>query len=361
MNLNLQANISLEEVKYATFDLGALKAPGPDGFSGTFYQHHWETIKEVIHMSAIHHHNSSELIKNLNQTHIALIPKVHSPTKAGQFRPIALCNFSYKILAKIITNRPKPLMPALISTNQSAFVNERLIQDNIMVAHEVFHHIKLQKSGDEGVFGLKLDMNKAYDRVEWDFLEKVLIKLGFSTSWTNLIMSCVRSVSYSIILNGKLGQWFYPTCGLRQGDPLSPFLFLFVNDVLSKMLFKATASNMIKPVRLGPQQMPISHLLFADDSLFFLKATLDNCLNLSDILHTYCSALGQRINIDKSSLFFSPNTPPQIIHLISSVLNMKIVTDPGRYLGLPTIWGRSKRKALSFVKDAIKKKVANWK
>ncbi|KAL6176326.1 hypothetical protein ACLB2K_052960 [Fragaria x ananassa] len=107
--------------------------------------------------------------------------------------------------------------------------------------------------------------------------------------------------------------------------------------------------------------MPISHLLFADNSLFFLKATLDNCLNLSDILHTYISASGQRINTDKSSLFFSPNTPPQIIDLISSVLSMKIVTDPGRYLGLPTIWGRSKCKALSFVKDAIKKKVANWK
>lgn len=183
-------------------------------------------------------------------------------------------------------------MPELITSNQSAFVNEKLIQDNIMVAHEVYHHLKLQKSDEEGAFGLKLDMNKAYDQVEWCFLEKVLQKLGFSESWVKLVMSCVTSVNYSIILNGKPGPWFTP-CGLRQGNPLSPFLFLFVNDVLSKMLLKTTASNLIRPVRLDLQQIPISHMLFADDSLFFLKASLDNCLHLSDILHTHCTVSGQ--------------------------------------------------------------------
>ncbi|KAL6179328.1 hypothetical protein ACLB2K_050844 [Fragaria x ananassa] len=174
-------------------------------------------------------------------------------------------------------------------------------------------------------------------------------------------MSCVTSVNYSIILNGKPGPWFTPSCGLRKGDPLSSFLFLFVNDVLSKMLLKTTTSNLIRPVRLGPQQIPVSHLLFANDSLFFLKASQDNCLHLSDILHTFCTASGQRINTEKSSFFFSPNTPPYLIDLISSVLNVKVVDDPGRYLGLPTIWGRSKRKALCFVKEAISRKVAGWK
>ncbi|XP_062024556.1 uncharacterized protein LOC133740634 [Rosa rugosa] len=252
-------------------------------------------------------------------------------------------------------------MPSLISTNQSAFVNERLIQDNIMVAHEVFHYLKLLRSGNDGSFALKLDMNKAYDRVEWSFLESVLLKIGFSFIFTKLIMSCVRSVTYSVLFNGKPGPWFTPSRGLRQGDPLSPFLFLFVNDVLSKMLLKASESRLMHPVRLGPQQIAISHLLFTDDSLFFLKSTLDNCLHLSDLLHTFCTASGQRINMDKSSIYFSPNTPLPITHLISSILQMKVVDDPGRHLGLPTIWGRSKRRALSFVKDAITKKVAGWK
>lgn len=361
MNLSLQRPISLQEVKSAVFDLGATKAPGPDGFSGTFYQAHWEIVQSIIHLSASQQQSTSEILHQLNQTHIALIPKVKNPTKAAQFRPIALCNFSYKILSKVWVNRLKHLMPDLISENQSAFVQDRQIQDNIIVAHEVFHHLKLRKSGTDGAFGLKLDMNKAYDRVEWSFLEKVLIKMGFSSCWTSLVMNCVRSVSYSVMINGKAGPWFKPSRGLRQGDPLSPFLFLFINDVPSRMMIKACQSHQLNPICLSPGGFGISHLFFADDSLFFLQATLQNCEHLSDLLHTYCSASGQLINADKSSLYFSPNTPWQVTHLLSSILQMRVVSDPGKYLGLPTIWGRSKRSALGYIKEVVSRKVQAWK
>lgn len=361
MNQSLQRPITLEEVQSAAFDLGATKSPGPDGFSGTFYQTHWEIVQSIIHLSASQHQSTAKMLQQLNQTHIALIPKLKNPTNAAQYRPIAFCNFSYKILSKVLVNRLKPFMLDLISENQSAFVQDRQIQDNIIVAHEAFHLLKLCKTGNDGAFGLKLDMNKAYDRVEWSFLENVLIRMGFDLSWIAVVMNCVNSVSYSVLLNGKTGPWFKPSRGLRQGDPLSPFLFLFVMDVLSKMMIKACQSQLLHPFQLSPTGTGISHLFFADDSLFFLQATLQNCEHLSDLLHSYCSASGQQINVDKSSLYFSPNTPWQITHLLSSILQMRVVSDPGKYLGLPTIWGRSKRSALGYIKDAVSRKVQSWK
>lgn len=361
MNDKLTAEVTIQEVKEAVFDLGATKAPGPDGFSGIFYQDQWELVRSIIHESAIQHHSTNSLLQVLNQTHLALIPKVKAPVSATQYRPIALCNFSYKILTKILVNRLKPYMPNLISENQSAFVSNRQIQDNIIVAHEIFHHLKLRRVGHNGAFGLKLDMNKAYDRVEWNFLEAVLRKMGFSNRWVTLVMSCVTTSTLSVLINGKPGPFFNPSRGLRQGDPLSPFLFLFVNDVLSKMIIKSCQSAMLSPVTIGPQNLGVSHLFFADDSLFFLQATLQNCEMLSDLLHTFCVASGQLINVDKSSIYFSPNTPVEVVHLLSAIMQIPAVFDPGKYLGLPTIWHRSKKAALGFIKESIIKKVKGWK
>lgn len=117
--------------------------------------------------------------RDLNTTNLILIPKTNEPQTMTHFRPISLCNFSYKIFSKVLANRIKPLLPSIISQAQSAFVSERLIQDNILIAHEVFHFLKLRKSTKTFEMGVKLDMNKAYDRVEWDFLENVMLKMGF--------------------------------------------------------------------------------------------------------------------------------------------------------------------------------------
>lgn len=137
-----------------------------------------------MHLSSL----NASVKSSFNNTFIALIPKVDVPQSASQFRPIALCNFSYKIITKIISTRLKRFMPMLISENQSAFVSDRQIQDNILVTHELFHRLKLLKSGDSGEFALKLDMIKAYDRVDWGFLKAVLLKMGFHHSWVQLVM-----------------------------------------------------------------------------------------------------------------------------------------------------------------------------
>ncbi|KAK9913634.1 hypothetical protein M0R45_037444 [Rubus argutus] len=155
-----------EEIKLASQQLGSLKSPGPDGFPGLFYQSFWETVAPTV-ISASHCFQSSNPnMVNLNRTNITLIPKVPNPETVSQFRPISLCNNSYKIISKVLANRLKILLPNLISEQQSAFVPGRQIQDCILIAHEAFHYLRIKKSSEKFELGLKVDMNKAYDRVE---------------------------------------------------------------------------------------------------------------------------------------------------------------------------------------------------
>ncbi|OMO73078.1 reverse transcriptase [Corchorus capsularis] len=174
MNEGLNALVEVAEIEKAAFSLGAHKAPGPDGFLGIFFHQFWEQVKPQVVQAVQSFFESGHLLRDLNRTNIILIPKQQCPETLAHHRPIGLCNFIYKIISKILANRVKNILPEIISPTQSAFIHGRQIQDNIIVAHQAFHALKGRSRGHNGYMALKLDLSKAYDRVEWPFLEKLL-------------------------------------------------------------------------------------------------------------------------------------------------------------------------------------------
>ncbi|KAF7822290.1 reverse transcriptase [Senna tora] len=250
-NDGLLKDVIDEEIKRATFELGALKAPGPDGYSGKFFHSSWDIVGKQVIETVKGFFNMRGSLERLNETNIVVIPKIDKPEFVTQYRPISLCNFTYKIISKVMVNRLRNLLPKLVSEQQRAFMKGRLIQDNIVIAHEVYHYLKNRANGGRFELAMKIDMAKAYDRVEWDFLEQVLLKLGFCVGWVDRVMACVKSVDYNVLVGGRKVADFKPGRGLRQGDPLSPCLFILVADVLSSMLNKAVFEGRLCGIRLA--------------------------------------------------------------------------------------------------------------
>jgi hypothetical protein len=246
--------------------------------------------------------NGDERLEEINSTFIVLIPKVLNPTLMGQFRPISLCNVIYKIISKALANWLKSILSEIISEEQFAFVSGRIIFDNIISAYECLHFMRTNCTKHNGYCALKLDMSKAYDRIEWTFLSAIMERLGFSRRWIDLIMKCVTTVSFSILFNGHKLEKFKPSRGIRQGDPISPYLFLLCAEGLSCLLNNSREHDMGILVAKNAKK---SHLFFADDNILFFKARANVAGGVQSMLADYCDALGQRINYDKSSIFFS--------------------------------------------------------
>lgn len=221
--------------------------------------------------------------------------------------------------------------------------------------------VALVISKSQGWAAIKLDMSKAYDRVEWSFLQAMMGKLGFCHEWIQLIMTCVTSMSYRVKVNGIVGKNFIPERGLRQGDPLSPYLFLLCAEGFSALLNKAESSEQIKGMRVCQRAPSISHLLFADDSLLLVWANAENATCIQGILNLYEQVSGQTINKAKSAVLFSPNTSDADRLVVKKALQIPNEAVNDRYLGLPVHVGASRSGAFGYLKDRIWQKIMRWK
>ncbi|KAM1174400.1 hypothetical protein ACFX19_027537 [Malus domestica] len=359
-NRDLVAPITDEEIKEAAFQIPSARAPRPDGFSGCFYNDHWMTVGVDVAKTIKAFWHFGTLLRKLNHTNLVLIPKVKCPKNMTQFRPIALCNVSYKILAKVITNRLKRLMPRVIGENQSAFVAGKQIQDNILVVHKILHSLNHQSQGNYKGMAIKLDMAKAYDRVEWDFLLSMMTKLGFASMFCNRVKECISTVSFSILINGSPTGYIQPTRGLRQGDPLSPFLFLICAEGFSNLIRKGMERGALHGYKITPNGTPITHLFFTDDSVLFGNATFEEAQGVADILKMYASGSGQEINMSKSSIFFGTSTSKRTKKKIRETLGIQYKDGFGKYLGLQADFGLSKKAVFAEIWDKIEARLAGW-
>ena len=231
------------------------------------------------------------------------------------------------------------LLPLIISKSQSAFQSDKVILDNILVAFETLHHMKNQKSKKGGFIALKLDMSKVYDRVEWRFLDLTMRRMGFSKRWVDLIMTCVGSVSYQILVNGVPKGDIRPTRGIRQGDPLSRYLFLICSEALNQQLQHATRSEVIRGFSLCRNGPRINHLFFADDTLLFFRASRGDLEAILQVLQLYEQASGQKLNRDKTTVFFSKATTEERRWELVEILGVNEVREYEKYLGLLAVVG----------------------
>ncbi|XP_075640643.1 uncharacterized protein LOC142612431 [Castanea sativa] len=302
-----------DEVRVALFQMHPSKALGPDGMSPFFFQRFWPIVGPDVTSVVLSVLHSGHCLRKMQHSHVVLIPKKPNPEYITEYQPISLGNVVARVVSKVLANRIKKILPSVISDSQSAFVPSRLITDNTSVAYEMLHRMRNRRKGKLGHMAVKLDISKAYDRVEWNFLKQIMLKIGLLEQWVALAMETATSSGQ---LNG------IPSC------------------------------------RGGVQ---ISHLLFADDSLLFCEATPNDCQKLLSILGAYEAASGQAVNRHKTSLFFSQNTRSETREEIRNMLGAHVTIDFDKYLGLPMVGGNSKVNTFKKLQEKITKRVLGWK
>eukprot|EP00253_Pinus_taeda_P001635 PITA_01635 len=309
-NQALSREVSLEEVEEVVKEMPNDKASGLDGFTINFYKACWEIVKLEVWEVVEESRRSASILKSLNSTFLALIPKEEEDTTPTKFRPIGLCNVLYKIISKVIANRLKPILPGLISEEQSGYVEGRQILDNILLAQEMVHTLQSRKVA--GMM-MQLDLSKAYDKASWNYLEAILTAFGFASHWIRWIMALIKSTRFSILVNGAPTNQFTPSLGLRQGDPLSPFQFIILMEGLSRLIQQAKEEGKIKGLQPLPSIPATMHQQFVDDTMLHGSPTVKEAQGYKHILNLFSEASGNAAKRKWSLVAWNKLCKPKIL------------------------------------------------
>lgn len=353
----LEPELTMDEVWEAIKECDGNKAPGPDGFNMICIQKCWKIMKGDVFQFIQEFYKNSKLVKGINSSFITLIPKKANPEGLADYRPICLIGVLHKILAKILSRRLKKVLPDVINEMQTAFLAGRNIFDGIMIANEVVDWWK--KSKTKGVI-LKLDFEKAYDSINWEYLFDMMVNLGLGEKWLGWMKTCVTSAWVSILVNGSPTKEFSPQKGLRQGDPLSHFLFNIAAEGLNLLLERAKELGIFKGACVGPAGLRVSYLQFADDTILFCDAEWAEIVNVKRILRCFELISGLKINFHKN-VVCEVGISDEVAQVYASKLCYLCRKLPIKYLGLPLGANPRRKKTWQPVVDKVKSKLALWK
>ncbi|GJS39916.1 RNA-directed DNA polymerase, eukaryota, partial [Tanacetum coccineum] len=352
----LESPISRDEVRNAVWGCGENKSPGPDGFTFEFFRKFWDTLGSDFCAAVEWFFDHSSFSRGCNSSFIALIPKNHDPKFVNDYRPISLIGSLYKVVTKILATRLSSIISGLISDVQTAFLPNRQILDGPFIINELLSWCKHKK---QQAMVFKVDFAKAYDSIRWDFLEDVLRAFGFGSKWCSWIRGCLHSGMASVLLNGSPTSEFQFHCGLKQGDPLAPYLFILIMESLHLSLSRAIEAGIFKGIKIG-SSLNISHLFYADDAVFIGEWSIANLSGITHILHCFSLLSGLSINLKKSHLL-GVGIRSEDVNAAALYFGCSTMKTPFKYLGVMVGGNSSTLQAWDDTIGKLKARLSNWK
>ncbi|KAJ4787196.1 RNA-directed DNA polymerase (reverse transcriptase)-related family protein [Rhynchospora pubera] len=346
------------EITTIVFSIHPDRAAGPDGVNARFIQTQWSLVKACVLKQINDFFFTKVMCPDVAKSNLVLVPKKEVPQMVVDYRPISVCNITYKIISKLLSRRLQPFIATLVLPNQSAFTPGRQIGDNVMVFREVIHSFSLS-TYNKASFCLKVDLSKAFDKLSWPYIFSVLEMYGLPRNYIDWVKACVTSARFAILINGAADGFIKPTRGVRQGCSLSPYLFILALDVLSRYLQFMVQKREIKGVQLARGAPVLTNLMYADDLLILGEATYQEIATISVALNMFCNISGQQIGANKSRIWFSKHTPQDIRLFVMHTFDATVASSFDIYLGSPVVANRGSD--FTPLLSKIEGKLQGWK
>lgn len=329
-------DFSEAEIRKAMMDINPNKSPGPDGFGSGFFRSTWEITGNVVTQAAKEFCKTGKLLKQFNTTLISLIPKKENPVNAGEYRPISCCNSFYKCITKVLSNRMSKILPEIVNENQGAFVQGRLLMHNVLLTQELIRLYRRKTVKPSCI--LKVDLRKAYDTISWQFIKDALQEFQFPARFGEWIWQCISTCTFTLNLNGNGVGFFQGKRGIRQGDPISPLIFVLVMEYLTRLFKEEVDKGNLKFHHLCEKEEVVS-LCFADDLILLCEANTETVQRIKEKLDEFGQTTGLIANVSKSQVICVGVTEQQK-NRIKQIVGYEYGQFPLKYLGFPVQPGK---------------------